>query len=376
MEKVSTSVLPNLISPRTDSKEVLEPPPVKKEKAPKISFRQKLIQIVIPRVPQFQIPADTQHLILGIPGFLCTKAALKPGIDELNQDGIAYLDWGDAIDCGFTNGIVKHVDNYVKALTQEFGGKISVHGNSLGGFLAYFAAYSNPNDINRLILTASPHLLTLDPTTLAEHTNIAPFIGVMNNMLLARVMSRDTISVWERFRAGDLADDIQEFWKALEDIELLIFAAQEDTTVRGSKCLSEQTSEFIERLILDPEYAMSNKPENRPNVREFVVPGDHVDVFRGATDAIRFLAPRPLQCELPVEIQSALLPVESIKELERRSPRNVAWDFTRTSMPSLPSITSVDVRGAFHSTINAPASLLHRVAGKQSLALEPIALGR
>jgi len=323
-------------------------------RAPKIPLRQKLVQIVIPQVPKFEIPSDTQQVILGIPGFLCTKAALKPGIQDLNRDGIVYLDWGEALDFGFTNRIIKHVDDYVKAITEQFGDQISVHGNSLGGFLAYFAAYSNPLDVKRLILTASPHLLTLDPKTLSEHTNIAPFIGLMNNVALARFMSKDTISLWEHFRSGVMDDEIKAFWDALEKMELLIFAAAKDTTVRGRMCLTEQSSDFLEKLIVDPEYALANKPGDRPNVREFVVPGDHVDVFKGATSAIRHLATRDLQAPLPDEIQSDLLPIEAVEELVRRSPRNVAWDFTRSSLPS------ISLSDALHSTVNAPATLLRR----------------
>lgn len=350
-----TSVIPSSSSPQSTEPETNLIPNSKSEVCKKTSLRQKFVQIVVPQIPKFEIPNDTEHVIFGIPGFLCTNAALKPGIDDLNQDGIVYIDWGEALDIGFTHRIMKHVDDSVKAIAQQFGGQISVHGNSLGGFFAYFAANSNPQEIKRLILTASPHLLTLDSKSLSEHTNIAPFIGLMNSTALSRFMRKDIISQWEQFRSGKMSDEIKAYWNPIDELEKLIFTASKDTTVRGRMCLSSQTNEFLEKLILNPEQPSPIRPENRPNVREFVVAGDHSDVFRGATKTIKFLASKEIQTELPADIAAELLPIEAVEELVHRSTQNVVWDFTRSSLPS------VNLGQALHSTLNAPVSLLKRI---------------
>lgn len=298
------------------------------------SSRFRFIQFICPtQLPKIEIPKDTQHVILGIPGFLCTSAALKDAKEKLNTDQICYVDWGSVLNLGFTRPTTNYVSDFADYLAQSFGNKISVHGNSLGGFLAFRIAQTRPEIVNRLYLTASPHSLSMDPVDLREHTNIGAFIGVMKSRILGRFYDQEMMKNWEDFIHNAVTDLIEEFNQAIGSIDIATFAATRDTTVNGKKCLFDLS-------------------EHR---RSFAVKGDHVDVVRGAIPVIEYLAGRELHADLPPHIQAGLRPLEEIEDLVNKSTLEVATNFVASSIP--PEITSAVAR-----TINAPIGLIDRAS--------------
>lgn len=324
MSAVLDSVVPQIPSAPVDTQTS-----VAKQDPPS---RFKFIQFLCPtQLPKVEIPKDTQHVILGIPGFLCTSAALKDAKEKLNTDKICYIDWGSVLNIGFTRSTTNYVTDFADYLAQSFGDQISVHGNSLGGFLAFRVAQTHPEIVNRLYLTASPHSLSMDPDDLHEHTNIGAFIGLMKSRILGRFYDQEMMKTWEDFVHNAVDDLIEEFNQAIDKIDIATFAATHDTTVNGKKCLFDLS-------------------EHR---RSFAVEGDHVDVIKGAIPVIEYLADKDLHADLPKHIQSGLRPLDEVGELQRKSTLEVATNFVTSSIPS-------EVISTVSRSINAPIGLVDR----------------
>lgn len=314
--------------------------------AKKVTNPLGFVQFVRPtQFPKIQIPDTAQHLILGIPGFLCTSAALKDAKEKLNNGTICYVDWGSVLNLGFTKPTTTYVADFADYLAQTFGNQIAVHGNSLGGFLAFRVAQTHPDIVNRLYLTASPHALSMNPVDLQEHTNIAAFLSVMKSRVFGRFYDQELMKTWEDFVSNAVTEAIVEFNEILGRIDIATFAATNDTTVNGKKCL----------------FPLSERRRN------FAVEGDHVDVVRGAIPVIEYLEGRDLQAELPDQIQAGLRPIEDIHDLVKKSGFDVAANFVISSIPT--SITS-----AIGRTVNAPVGLIGKVLGRPNQPLPEISL--
>ena len=315
------------------------------------------VQFIAPRKwEEVKIPADTKHLILGIPGFLCTPAALKVPNHKLNADGTMYIDWGAILNIGFTNRSTSYLVDYADYLTQTFGGQIDLHGNSLGGFGALLVGVSNPGTVRRINLTAVPHLLSMDKQVLREHTNIAPFLGLMKSRLLGRFYDQAMMERWEQYRSGVSSDEFDEIESALANVEIASWAAKNDNTVSGKMCGFHDS----------PNGAGCVGPE-APNRRFFVVEGDHSDVVVAATPIMGFLTGLPLHSQLPAHLQESMLSHAELEELEKKSPLDVAADFVLSSFPQ------GRVTDFLRSTANTPRLLRERVP---TLSLPNIHIGR
>ncbi|MBP9114793.1 MAG: hypothetical protein KBF89_00425 [Acidimicrobiia bacterium] len=214
-------------------------------------------------------------------------------------------------------------------------------------------------------------MLTLNPDTLKAHTNIAPFIGPMTNRVFRRYISHDTISLWERFRNNDPCDEVQRFKEIMNGIDVLSFAGATDTTVLGRACLSERQSDFLAILHENPNIPFSMLPEPDARFKGHVLPGDHADVFANAVPIIRYLASKPIDTPLPIELQKLILPITEMQGLPSKTAREVMSQFVLTSLPNIPVF---DLQKRVDALLGSFGSFTRRTNTPNRDLVPPIAL--
>ena len=211
----------------------------------------------------------------------------------------------------------------------------------------------------------------MDTYTLKAHTNIAPFIGPMTNRVFRRYISHDTISLWERFRNNDPCDEVQRFKEIMNGIDVLSFAGATDTTVLGRACLSERQSDFLAILHENPNIPFSMLPEPDARFKGHVLPGDHADVFANAVPIIRYLASKPIDTPLPIELQKLILPITEMQGLPSKTAREVMSQFVLTSLPNIPVF---DLQKRVDALLGSFGSFTRRTNTPNRDLVPPIAL--
>ncbi len=278
------------------------------------------------------IPNGLEHLILGIPGFLCTKKALATAKEKLTDESTLYVDYGNAFNFGFTKPLTAYLHDYADYLAQKFGDKIHLHGNSLGGFLAHMIAQKNPDIVKRMYLTASPHQLTMNPRDLHEYTNIAVFLSIMKRRPFKNAYDHEMMDLWEAYINGATTAEIAELDKILGAIDIVSFVGTHDTTVNGPSCLYELS-------------------EHR---RSVAVDSDHEGVVRASLSAMEYLTGKDIHSPFPDHIEESHARIEDVQPLVKKSALRVAGGFVTSSIPD--DLFSDIFRGVS----NVPSTLLQR----------------
>ncbi len=328
-------------------------------------FRTKLSLTHILTPPPFEVPdfpSWVKEVVAQVQGFASPKSAT----DEVNigltseEDGIFCIPLLQMINLGLTRQSTQHTIDFAQAITQKLGKPIYLQGNSLGGFFAHLIAFAHPENVEGMVLTASPHQLTLDPKTLKEHTNIALFLGWMTAHGLKHLCDQTMIQNWTTYRNDPTSEIAQEMEAVFGSIAKAYYAATHDRTVNGKACLA----------------SAPNGIETAHNARSFAVYGDHGDVARGAIDSMRHLILHGLHAELPDHIAAGLADVEEITDLVHVPYRHILSEYAVSNAPRFAGeIRQGRIGGAVYSAINAPSSLLSRARSTQAPAsIEPAGL--
>ena len=104
------------------------------------------------------LPGGDGHTVMTLPGFLATDRSMSVMREYLSRWGYDARRWqmGRNVGLDRQRALEKLLDNRLKKLFEESGGKVSLVGWSLGGLYAREMARRNPQFVRNVITLGSP----------------------------------------------------------------------------------------------------------------------------------------------------------------------------------------------------------------------------
>lgn len=101
-------------------------------------------------------PAGDGHAVMVTPGFLADDGTTYVLRQFLQDKGYDVASWGQGRNLRLTAELFENLDQKVKDLYEQSGGKISLVGHSLGGVISMIVAARNPDYVRSITTLGSP----------------------------------------------------------------------------------------------------------------------------------------------------------------------------------------------------------------------------
>lgn len=103
-----------------------------------------------------QLPRGDGHAVKVLPGFMATNNSTAPMRNLLRDLGYDAHGWASGRNVRVDNALIQRLEDQLKRLNDNSGGKVSLVGWSLGGVLARELAKLHPERVRQVISLGSP----------------------------------------------------------------------------------------------------------------------------------------------------------------------------------------------------------------------------
>ncbi|HSM53921.1 MAG TPA: alpha/beta hydrolase [Erythrobacter sp.] len=103
-----------------------------------------------------QLPRGDGHAVKVLPGFMATNNTTAPMRNLLRDLGYDAHGWASGRNVRVDNALIQRLEDQLKRLNDNSGGKVSLVGWSLGGVLARELAKLHPERVRQVISLGSP----------------------------------------------------------------------------------------------------------------------------------------------------------------------------------------------------------------------------
>jgi triacylglycerol lipase len=182
--------------------------------------------------------AGDDRPVLLVPGFLAGDGSLGVMTGWLRRNGYRTSRAGMRLNVGCSTRAVDALEERVEALTERYGSRVSVIGQSRGGTLARALAVRRPDLIDTLVALGSPQL---EP--LAVHPLIKLQVGVVGVLGTLGAPGLFSETCWR----GECCRDFRESFSGLfpEDVRYVSIYSRSDGIVDWRACL-DPSAELVE----------------------------------------------------------------------------------------------------------------------------------
>lgn len=205
------------------------------------------INLLKPTFPKIEIPTGTERLVVGIPGVFGSGATIETMLQGISSDTVHGITWGnDIVNIPFITTYEGGID-FLRYVTDEFGGPVDGFGHSLGGIVWHHLNRMLPGHVDRIGCAASP--IQLDIDGVYDATILGPAFSLMQMRLLRRLFHQDLMNSWSPEHSKDPVAN-----------EVFLTAALREAVVDPFSCLHFDNPAKVNAVIDTTHVGMVTDP--------------------------------------------------------------------------------------------------------------------